>query len=284
MFCKNCGKQLDNDSRFCSECGTSLEKKINNEKDIDYMPKKEENKKEIESKSSASANERPFYKELLMISCYIISIFLTMLSFFALIMKFNFNNFVAFICFLTISLLSLPPLKDTINRKIYHIKTGMGIILIFILFIVGMNNMNKETDSEVIKNNSTNSSKLIAEKPKAKIIQKKIKISPKKQATIQKITLPRENLINIANAAGVATGNGIYCGFDSDEDLSTLAGKAIEGLAKNNKDRQEALEQYTISLAMSTPVGPNIAGETCQEYKSSYYKILQTLKNIRFYK
>ena len=24
MFCKNCGKQIDDDSKFCSECGASV--------------------------------------------------------------------------------------------------------------------------------------------------------------------------------------------------------------------------------------------------------------------
>ena len=26
MFCKNCGKQIDNDSRFCPECGAEVDR------------------------------------------------------------------------------------------------------------------------------------------------------------------------------------------------------------------------------------------------------------------
>ena len=61
MFCKNCGKEIDTDSKFCSFCGTELKKIVSDKKKTEEVFKEnslKEDSKSVESpKSSVKHSE-----------------------------------------------------------------------------------------------------------------------------------------------------------------------------------------------------------------------------------
>ena len=71
MFCKECGAEIEEGSKFCPECGTSISKSVKEEK-----PKKVENIK----KDGVSNNSSKLKKWAIISSIVVITLFITVNS------------------------------------------------------------------------------------------------------------------------------------------------------------------------------------------------------------